>query len=85
MSDKFTIAAARSQILQPGDPAPIAGRYAEYDVFGGFTGFVVIAAKGAPMPSSPLNFTWKFTPASPTLRFRVRRRPAPYAPRAAGG
>jgi len=85
MSDKSKLAAARSQILQPGDPAPIRGRYAEYDVFGGFTGFVVNAAEGAPMPSSPLNFTWKFTPASPTLRFRVRRRPPPYAPLSSAG
>jgi hypothetical protein len=82
--DKAKLAAVRSQILLPGEPAPMAGRYAEYDVFGGFTGFVVTAAEGAPLPSSPLNFTWKLTPSSPTLRFRVRRRPAAYAPRATG-
>jgi hypothetical protein len=82
--DAAKIVAARSQILLPGDPAPMAGRYAEYDVFGGLTGFVVTAAAGAPLPPSPLNFTWKFTPASPPLRFRVRRRPAAYAPPATG-
>jgi hypothetical protein len=65
---------ADSDLLQPGDPAPAAGRYAEYDTFGAVTGFVVTVAEGARLPASPLNFTWRLTPASPTLRFRVRRK-----------
>jgi hypothetical protein len=74
---------ADSAFLQPGEPAPVAGRYAEYDLFGAVTCFALTVEAGAKLPWSPLNFTWRLAAASPTLRFRVRRRPARYSPRAA--
>ena len=70
-----------SDFLQPGDPAPVAGRYAEYDMFGAVTGFVVTLVEGAPLPPSPLNFMWRLTPVLPTLRFRVRRKSGHSRPR----
>ncbi len=73
---------ADSDFLKPGDLAPVAGRYAEFDLFGSATGFVTTVEAGTKLPQSPLNFTWKLTPVSPTLRYRIRRRPARHSPQA---
>jgi hypothetical protein len=50
-------------------------------MFGAVTGFVVTLVEGAPLPPSPLNFMWRLTPVSPTLRFRVRRKSGHSRPR----
>ena len=44
---------------QPGDHAPVTGRYEELNVFGARTGNVHHAREGEPLPSAPRGFLWR--------------------------
>jgi hypothetical protein len=44
--------------LRPGEPAPVAGSYRMFNVFGLATRLTVTVAQGAPLPPAPHGYSW---------------------------
>jgi hypothetical protein len=43
----------------PGEPAPLAGRYQQLNIFGSRTATTVHVQRGEPLPAAPRSFTWR--------------------------